>query len=274
MHPLCLFFNTRIEVLERTPNTLLDTPDAFKGKESVAYKCQVIGDCALMPVRYLFHGHTVRIQQGWYTEVKAVDHVASFYPGTKTNESRMSNQLDSGELRSGKKSFARTALAILCLIPGCLCGLFFKLPFYCCSELKRYRELTQLHFTPVSIEVGKTTPITDFTQLATALQEEVCNAAPLYRVVKSLIIHTEHVKLKYDEEDRLLFLLLSPVIDTLNPKKLIFMQTELDEMTKNTLFFNQKWTVNPTIKTVEEALTDPLPSRSCYGETMHRYYIL
>jgi hypothetical protein len=239
MHPICLFFNTRIEVLERTPNTFLHLPESFHAKKSIAYKCQAIGDLALTPVRYLFYGRTVRIEQR-RGEVSAVDHVDSFYPGVKTHESGMSCRLESGELRSGEINCLRTVLAIVLLIPGCFCALFFKLPFYFCDELKKDREVTQIHFTPVEIEVGKEIPITNIQELNAALGEQVCKASPYYPIVKSLTIFGKQLKLQYDPEDPLLLLLLSPVIQAINPKEFIFIETELDELTKKALFFNRK----------------------------------
>lgn len=248
----------------------MDRPDSFRAKQSIVYKCQAIGDLALAPVRYLFHGSTVRIEE-FKEKITAVDHVASFYSGVKTNESRMSYRLDSGQLRSSKMSYLRTALAIICLIPGCLCALFFKLPFYYCAQMRAYQNATQLHFTAIELQVGKTTPITNVQELATALQEEVDKTSPLYRVVNNLIIHTQGFKLEDNRED---FILLSPVIESLNPEKLIFIKAKFGEQFEKALFSNLKWTVNPSIKNLEEALGDPLPRRSWCGKRMHRYYVL
>jgi hypothetical protein len=232
VHAVSVFFNTTVE-----------------GSGTLSW----IGDTALTPVRYLFRGKSVWIEPDVTDESKIyVDHVASFH---KTG-SRHSSKTEE-ELCSSSTGMFKTLIAIVCLIPGLIIGLAFKMSAYLFfDDIRKNHDFVKQHFTPIHRMIGTAEePISSVVNLKNALQG-ACTSNTIHCPTSVLHIHC-NATLTVDQN----YYDVAEAILKLNPKKLILEGLNTHEVSLNalkntlsTLAGKYKWEIH-TVDSSLKALT-------------------
>ena len=179
----------------------------FQNAEPLA----MIGDAFLTPCRYLLGGRTViQVAKAHW---KGFFHVSSFH--NKTSNGFSHRAANYPALSSSDRSYFRTILAIITLIPGLFFGVIFKGSAYCLSADTRLKHsLIKTHLTPIDKTIGsQNDPLTlDHIQQ----QLELMGNDNLHQKTNALIIHGNNVNINND-----------PGIIKLRPGKLILVNARI-----------------------------------------------
>lgn len=265
MNSLSILFNTRIEVSTRAPEERTEfSLGPYSPVDSLADKIRGAADHLLAPVRYLFNGQTVCLEKDDDNPWKA-GHVTSY-----TNEVEHGQCIElSRTLESSQKSWLKTILAIVFLIPAIFAGLIIKLPAYLFAQTREYHTLTLLHFTPTNMELGKDQPFKTCQEILSAL----IGGNPLARPVDALIIHATpfDVDVQNKDEKRILLSTIPEWIYLKSPKKVIFIGMKEELCTpifsnQANFIFKKTFCRSYTEKSLDEALKAKIDTP--------RYYVL
>lgn len=234
-----------------------------------------IGDQGLAPVRYLFNGKTVRIEQEEQKE-PVIYHIESFHNRGEFNIKR--------KLSSSSTSRIRAIAAVAFLIPGLVLSVF-KLLAYVFSDVKERHRLAKEHFTPIEIQnIGsQEAPIATEKELAEALREfNEKNSKD--QPVNALVIHGDG---NFEINRNLLVLEINPMKLVLDRARLVHNEhgNETIPLLDNTMRDSGKWLANgsresdstftivQTVSSVEEALSVAAPSRGWMsGKRFHMVF--
>ncbi len=238
-------------------------------------------DLALSPVRYFFHGHTVKVVK--FQAQDYVQHVSSFKDKGdtanvvyNTDDKIHTKIFVDGSSRGYLKSVAIIAL----FVPGLILGTIAKSFAYLSDDMRAKHRLAKLHFTLVDKTIGSEENRLDERGIQAELTK--LKDAPLHQKVNNLIIYGNgNVEFKAD-----------PGFVAMNPKKVVLVgariirdslvTTQLDD----TLAAKKEWfsrsvlgDTDPTlvrqinIASVKEALDHIPPRRPCSSKTYHTVYL-
>jgi len=222
-----------------------------------------IGDFGLTPVRYLFNGNKVLIEENDEQEVVGVHHVQSFH------YSEFNFSTSTTDLESSTASMLKCIGLIVGLVPGFfLC--IFKAFAYFSADTREDHRLAKLHFTPIDRTIGTPeNPIDTLDKLDAAYKNE--REEPLHRLTNTLTIHGNGS----------LELTSAFAIDVLNPKKVILqgatVGNQTDYLILNYLKTSNWKVINPTTSrdaptTLDEARDYTPPTKGCL--TTERWQVL
>jgi hypothetical protein len=208
MSNLGVFFNTHII-------------DASLPSQGFLY---TIGNIALTPFRYLFHGQTIVIDTGELGR-KYISKYGSKYIAPVYGIHNPS-YIDTWYKRLNKlPKWIKTTLAIILLIPGLLLSAL-KLPSYFTINTRINHHLTKQYLSPANIVIGSPSkPLNDPEQIETALRNRFNhNIATINRLDKTLTIygHITAPRLSAD--------LFDSITQAFNCKKVFLVGFKLDEL--------------------------------------------
>lgn len=163
-----------------------------------------IGDFALSPVRYFFHGRTVKVVNK--ENHQHVHHVASYKGkgGWFAHHSKTNN-----DLKASSRGFFKALAMIVLFAPGLILGTIAKSFAYLSNDMRANHSLAKRHFTPVDKTVGSEDNRLD----ENGIKEELTKLKndPLHQKVNNLVIYGNgNVTFNTD-----------PGFVSLNPKKVV-----------------------------------------------------
>lgn len=184
-----------------------------------------IGDIGLGPVRYLFHGKTIWIQEQNNSFV--IHRVTSFHVEGDGHHATTTDLL-----RSSSRNMIKAILAIVFLMPGLLFGVFCKGLACLFANVQKNHRLVKMSLTALNHHIGQTysisvskepdpkiIPLTTKIQLGQILHKVLSqNHCIVNDCLTNALIIYGNGKLTIDNSDILKF----------NPMKLILVNTEMD----------------------------------------------